>query len=47
MGALGIRVEDPAEIGSAVKTALASGRPAIVEVVGDDEAYAPKAWTRA
>ena len=46
MGALGIRVEDPAELGGAIKTAVASNRPAIVEVVGDDEAYAPKAWTK-
>lgn len=44
MGGLGIRVEDPAEIGPAIKKALASGRPAIVEVVGDIEALAPTAW---
>lgn len=46
MGALGIRVEDPAEIGSAVKKALASGRPAVVEVMGDIEAMAPRAWVK-
>jgi len=46
MGAVGIRVEDPADIGAAVKEAFASGRPAIVEVIGDIEALAPKAWTK-
>ena len=44
MGGVGIRVEDPAEIGPAIKKALASGRPAIVEVIGDIEALAPTAW---
>jgi acetolactate synthase I/II/III large subunit len=47
MGALGIRVDDPAKIGPAVKQALASGRPAVVEVVGDIEAMAPRAWVKA
>ena len=47
MGALGIRVDDPAKIGPAVKQALASGRPAVVEVVGDIEALAPRAWVKA
>ncbi len=46
MGALGIRVEKAADIGPAVKKALASGRTAVVEVMGDIEAYAPKAWTK-
>jgi acetolactate synthase I/II/III large subunit len=46
MGALGIRVEDPAKIGPAVKQALASGRPAVVEVMGDIEALSPRAWVK-
>jgi acetolactate synthase-1/2/3 large subunit len=46
MGGLGIRVEDPAEIGPAVKKALAANRPAIVEVVGDIEAMSPRAWLK-
>jgi acetolactate synthase-1/2/3 large subunit len=46
MGALGIRVEDPAQIGPAVKQALASGRPAVVEVMGDIEAMSPRAWVK-
>ena len=46
MGALGIRVEDPAEIGPAIKKALASGRPAVVEVMGDIEAMSPRAWIK-
>jgi acetolactate synthase-1/2/3 large subunit len=46
MGALGIRVEKASDIGPAVKKALASVRPAVVEVMGDIEAMAPKAWTK-
>jgi thiamine pyrophosphate-dependent acetolactate synthase large subunit-like protein len=46
MGALGLRVEKAADIGPAVKKALASGRPAVVEVMGDIEAMAPKAWVK-
>jgi acetolactate synthase-1/2/3 large subunit len=45
MGALGIRVERPAEIGPALEQALAAGRPAIVDVVTDIEALAPLAVT--
>jgi acetolactate synthase-1/2/3 large subunit len=46
MGGLGIRVEDPAEIGPAVTKAIAANRPAIVEVVGDIEAMSPRAWLK-
>lgn len=46
MGALGIRVEKPTEIGPAIKKALASGRPAVVEVMGDIEAMSPRAWVK-
>jgi acetolactate synthase-1/2/3 large subunit len=44
LGCFGIRVERPAEIRGAIAQALESGRPAIVDVVSDIEAYAP--WTR-
>jgi acetolactate synthase-1/2/3 large subunit len=46
MGALGLRVEKAADIGPAVKKALASGRTAVVELMGDIEAMAPKAWVK-
>lgn len=40
MGGLGLRVEDPADIGAALQEAIASGRPTIVDVVTSD-AVAP------
>jgi acetolactate synthase-1/2/3 large subunit len=43
MGALGIRVEKPAEIAGALAQALAAGRPAVIDVVTDIEALAPLA----
>jgi acetolactate synthase-1/2/3 large subunit len=44
MGALGIRVEKPGELRPALDRALASGRPAVVEVISDIGALAPRAW---
>jgi acetolactate synthase-1/2/3 large subunit len=44
MGAFAVRVEDPAEIGPAVKAALTSGKPAVVEIISDIHALAPTAW---
>ena len=43
IGALGIRVEKPSEIGPALATAIASRRPAVIDVVTDIEALAPPA----
>jgi acetolactate synthase-1/2/3 large subunit len=43
MGALGIRVEKPAEIAPALARALAAGRPAVIDVVTDIEVLAPLA----
>jgi acetolactate synthase-1/2/3 large subunit len=43
MGALGIRVEKPAEIAPALQRAFAAGRPAVIDVVTDIEALAPVA----
>jgi acetolactate synthase I/II/III large subunit len=44
MGAVGIRVEKPGELRSALDRALACGRPAVVDVQSDMEALAPTAW---
>ncbi|OAI52819.1 hypothetical protein AYO46_04535 [Betaproteobacteria bacterium SCGC AG-212-J23] len=43
IGALGIRVEKPDEMKAALEKALASKRPAIIDVVTDIEAIAPAA----
>jgi acetolactate synthase-1/2/3 large subunit len=43
MGALGIRVEKPADFAPALARALASNRPAVIDVATDIEALAPTA----
>jgi acetolactate synthase-1/2/3 large subunit len=43
MGALGIRVERPADIAPALQQALAANRPVVIDVVTDIEALAPTA----
>jgi acetolactate synthase-1/2/3 large subunit len=43
VGALGIRVEKPGEIGPALERALNAGRPAVIDIVTDIEALAPPA----
>jgi acetolactate synthase-1/2/3 large subunit len=43
MGALGIRVERPADIAPALQQALAAKRPAVIDVATDIEALAPTA----
>jgi acetolactate synthase I/II/III large subunit len=45
MGALGMRVEKPADIGPALKQALSANRPVILDVVTDIDALAPLAVT--
>jgi acetolactate synthase-1/2/3 large subunit len=45
MGALGIRVERPAELAGAIERALRAERPAVVDVVTDVDALAPLAVT--
>ena len=45
IGALGIRVEKPAEIGPALQQALKVDRPVVIDVVSDIEALAPVAVT--
>lgn len=44
MGAFGIRVTQPSEIGPAMEKALNAGRPAVVDVVIDHAAVAPVAF---
>jgi acetolactate synthase-1/2/3 large subunit len=44
-GALGIRVEKPAEIAPALQQALNADRPVVIYVVSDIEALAPVAVT--
>ena len=43
MGALGLRVEHPADLAGSLDTAFAAGRPAVIDVVSDIEAFAPLA----
>jgi len=43
MGAVGIRVEKPAELGPAIESALKADRPVIIDVVTDIDALAPLA----
>ena len=45
MGCFGIRVDQPGQIQSALEQALASGKPAVVDVVTDIEGIAPPAWS--
>ena len=45
MGALGMRVEKPADMGPALKQALSANRPVILDVVTDIDALAPLAVT--
>ena len=44
MGCFGIRVTDPAGIPAAIEEALASNRPAVVDVVSDWDVVAPPPW---
>ena len=45
MGALGLRVEKPADFAPALAKALAANRPAVIDVVTDIDALAPQAVT--
>jgi len=44
LGCFGIRVEKPADIRGALEKALASGRPAVVDVVTDSGVQAKRGW---
>jgi thiamine pyrophosphate-dependent acetolactate synthase large subunit-like protein len=43
-GCFGVRVEEPAGIRGALDSALASGRPAVVELVSDPSVRAKRGW---
>ena len=45
MGCFGIRVDDPNKIQSAIEEGIASGKPAVIDVVSDMEGIADRAWT--
>jgi acetolactate synthase-1/2/3 large subunit len=45
MGCLGIRVENPDEIGTAIKEALEADKPVLIEVITDINCRAPVAWS--
>ncbi|MBM3942248.1 MAG: thiamine pyrophosphate-binding protein [SAR202 cluster bacterium] len=45
MGCFGIRVDRPSDIQSALEQALASGRPAVVDVATDLNVVAPAPWS--
>ncbi len=40
-GCVGVRVDDPAKLGPALDEAIACGRPAVIDVVTDPNAYPP------
>ena len=44
MGALGLTVERPRDFAGALEQALASGRPAVIDVKADIESITPAAW---
>jgi acetolactate synthase-1/2/3 large subunit len=45
MGCVGIRVEKPADLPAALKKAITAGKPVVIDVVTDENAMAPTAWT--
>jgi len=45
MGCVGIRVERPDQLPEAFARAFAADRPVVLDVITDDRAMAPKAWT--
>ncbi|MGZ5229781.1 MAG: thiamine pyrophosphate-binding protein [Burkholderiales bacterium] len=45
LGCVGMRVEKPADIPSALEKALAARKPVVIDVVTDHRAFAPRTWT--
>lgn len=43
-GCRGVRIEDPALLGDAIKAGIASNEPNVIDVVTDPEPRAPAAW---
>ena len=46
MGAFGIKVTNPDDIKNAIKQAIDSKKPSIIEIEGDVDALAPTAWSK-
>ena len=46
LGCLGLRAETPAQVGRALEQALAADRPAVIDVVTDHRAFAPRTIAR-
>tara|TARA_B100000749_G_scaffold155638_1_gene119532 strand:+ start:1751 stop:3421 length:1671 start_codon:yes stop_codon:yes gene_type:complete len=44
IGCFGIRVDQPGQIQSAIEQAIASGKPAVIDVVSDIDGIAPPSW---
>lgn len=47
LGCMGIRVEQPAQMGPAIEKALAARRPVVIDTVTDHRAFSPRTWTGA
>lgn len=45
LGCAGIRIEKPGELNDVLRRALGMNRPVVVEVMTDEQALAPTAWT--
>jgi acetolactate synthase I/II/III large subunit len=45
LGCEGVRVERPTDLSSALRSALASGKPVVLDVLTDPTAHHPGAWT--
>jgi acetolactate synthase I/II/III large subunit len=45
LGCVGMRVEEPAELGPALTRAFAANKPVVIDLVTDKLAFADKAWT--
>ena len=44
IGCFGVRVERPGDLGAALQSAFAAGRPAVIDVVSDVEGIADPPW---
>jgi acetolactate synthase-1/2/3 large subunit len=47
LGCVGMRVEQPSEMGPALERALAARRPVVIDTVTDHRAFSPRTWTGA
>jgi acetolactate synthase-1/2/3 large subunit len=45
LGCEGVRVEKPTDLAATLQSALASGKPTVVDVLSDPSAAHPRAWT--